>query len=244
MIIGLIPARAGSKGVPKKNIKLLGGYPLIAYSIVASKLSSKIDRTIVSTDSQEIADIAIRYGAEVPFLRPPELSTDSSPDIGFVKHTLEWLQYNGEDVPEYLVLLRPTVPLRDPSIIDQATWMIENSKEATSLRSAHIAERPPAKFFWIEGCGWFASVFSDDPRLEYHILPRQTFPTAYDPNGYVDAIKAWTIEDTGTLYGSRILPFITDNVGEVDAPEDFEYIEWRLQKYGSILYDYLKEVSN
>ena len=91
-IYSIIPARGGSKEVPKKNIKPLGGFPLMAYSIIASKLSSRIERTIVSTDSQEIADIALSYGAEVPFLRPAEIAQDHSTDLELIQHAISWFR--------------------------------------------------------------------------------------------------------------------------------------------------------
>ena len=107
----IIPARGGSKGVPRKNIKLLKGFPLIAYSIVAAKMSKMTDRVIVSTDSQEISDIAQKYDAEVPFLRPAEYAHDRSPDIDFVRHAIDWFAKNESNQPELFVHLRPTTPL-------------------------------------------------------------------------------------------------------------------------------------
>ena len=226
-IVAIIPARGGSKGVPKKNIKILGGYPLLAYSIAASKLSSKIDRTIVSTDSQEIADIALSYGAEVPFLRPKEFAKDTSLDIEFIQHTLRWFQNNEKYSPEYLVQVRPTTPLRELALIDKAIEEILSNKEASSLRSAHETRESPYKFFKIEN-GFFAGLFSDDSRPEYYDLPRQAFPPVYHPNGYVDIIKSKTVLNSSSLYGSKILPFITPVVGELDRSEDFEYVEFIL----------------
>ena len=113
-IIAIIPARSGSKSVKDKNIALLSGYPLIAYSIVAAKKSELIDRIIISTDSEEYQKIALQYGAEVPFLRPTEYSTDTSTDRDFLIHAMNWLEENERQAPEYWVHLRPTTPLRDP----------------------------------------------------------------------------------------------------------------------------------
>ena len=120
MAICIIPARGGSKGVPGKNIRDVGGFPMIAYSIIASKLSKNIERTIVSTDSQEIADIALKYGAEVPFLRPEKFARDDSKDIEFFQHAIDWFSENEGYVPNYWVQLRPTTPLRESSIIDKS----------------------------------------------------------------------------------------------------------------------------
>ena len=120
MVTALIPARGGSKGVPRKNIKDLGGFPLIAYSIAAAKISKVISRIIISTDDEEVAVTAKRLGGEVPFMRPAELATDTSTDIDFVHHAMEWLQQNEGHIPEYFVHLRPTTPLRDAELMDAA----------------------------------------------------------------------------------------------------------------------------
>jgi len=239
MTLGLIPARSGSKGIPRKNIKLLAGYPLIAYSIIASKLSSKIERTVVSTDSEEFAEIALSYGAEVPFLRPKDISKDNSLDIEYVKHALDWFQTHEGKQPEYLVVLPSTTPLRDPALIDKAINKIKQNKDATSLRSAYETRESPHKLFLIEG-DFYMGMFPDDPRPEYYNLPRQTFPSVYHPNGYVDIVKSQTVMNSGSLHGPRILPFITPDVGELDRPEDFAFTEFVLSKWKNPVYKHLK----
>ena len=239
MILGLIPARAGSKGIHKKNIKLLAGYPLIAYSIIASKLSSKINRTIVSTDSLEFAEIARYYGAEVPFLRPTEFAQDDSDAIDYVKHALEWCTTNENSHPEYLVLLCPPTPLRDPALVDEAIVKLLNCDKATSLRSAKETKESPYKLFTMKN-GFYEGMFPDDPRPEYYNLPRQVFPPVYDPNGYVDIIKSRTIYETGSLSGSWILSFITPEGGDIDRIEDFEFVEFLLNRSKNPIYEYLK----
>lgn len=238
-IIGVIPARGDSKGVPKKNIKLLGGYPLIAYSIIVSRLSSKIERTIVSTDSQEIADIALFYGAEVPFLRPIEIAQDHSTDLELLQHAISWFEQNESAAPDLLVQLRPTTPLRIPSEIDRAIVYMKERPDASSLRSAHELPEPPHKMLQIDEKGFFNGFFPDDPRPEYYNLPRQLFPQAYHPNGYVDIIKTDIIQKTSSLHGPNILAFVTTFTVEVDRPEDFEYLEYQLSKYGNPIYEYL-----
>lgn len=240
MIISIIPARSGSKGIPQKNIKLLADYPLIAYSIIASKLSSKIERTIVSTDSQEFAEIALSYGAEAPFLRPKEISRDNSLDIEYIKHALGWFQTHEGNQPEYLVILAPPTPLRDPILIDRAIEKIIQNKDATSLRSAYETRESPYKLFEIKD-EFFVGMFPDDPRPEYYNLPRQAFPPVYHPNGYVDIIKSQTVMNLGGLHGPRILSFITPDVGELDRPEDFDFIEFVLSKQKHPVSEYLKK---
>src|SRR5207248_1516291 len=121
--------------------------PLIAYSIAVAKISSRIDRVVVSTDSEEIAEISRLYGAEVPFLRPQVFAGDVSPDREFVIHALEWFQHNEGAVPDYLVHLRPTTPLRDPKLVDDAILATISNSEATSMRSAHKAPESPFKWF-------------------------------------------------------------------------------------------------
>ena len=137
-IFSIIPARSGSKGIPGKNIKLLNGIPLIAFSIQASLKSENISRTIVSTDSEEIANIARKFGAEVPFLRPSAISGDNSTDFEFFIHAIEWFKTNEGKIPDYFVHLRPTTPLREPNVIDKAInyfinhpELIEKEKEKT-----------------------------------------------------------------------------------------------------------------
>ena len=119
-IVAIIPARSGSKSLVDKNIKPLSGHPLIAYSIAAARMSTKIDRVVVSTNSQEYAGIAKQYGAEVPFIRPDEFSTDTATDKDFLIHAMNWLKENEGSVPEYWAHLRPTTPLRNIENIDNA----------------------------------------------------------------------------------------------------------------------------
>ena len=145
--IAIIPARSGSKGVSGKNIYPVGGHPLIAYTIAVAVLSSRIERVIVSTDSEEIAEIARDYGAEVPFLRPLEFAQDHSSDRGYLLHAMQWLQDSEGHVPEYWVHLRPTTPLRKVEIVDQAILEIMKHPEATSLRSGHPVPQSPFKWF-------------------------------------------------------------------------------------------------
>ncbi len=239
--VAIIPARGGSKGVPKKNIALLGGYPLIAYSIIAAKLSSAINRTIISTDSQEIADIALAFGAEVPFLRPIEFAQDMSTDAELFLHAITWFKNNEKSIPETIVQLRPTTPLRDPENIDRAIEYLKNHPAASGLRSAHVLADPPHKMFQLNDQGYWEGFFPNDLRPDYYNLPRQIFPKAYKPNGYVDIIKTQQFLRTGSLYGPKILGFVTTFTGEIDTPEDFEILAYKLQKQGHHLHQYLNE---
>ena len=239
MILTIIPARGGSKSVPKKNIVNLGGFPLIAYSIAAAKLSKKINRVIVDTDSEEIAGIAKKFGAEIPYLRPKEFATDTSTDLDFMNHVIGWFQKNEKEIPDYIVHLRPTTPLRDPARIDEAIEKIIKNKEATCLRSGHEIRESPYKLFGIKN-NFFVGLFPQDKRPEYWNLPRQDFPPVYQPDGYVDVIIPELVIKTGKLHGLKILAYISPDTGEIDKTEDLKFAEFNLQKNNWEIYQYLK----
>lgn len=234
----LIPARGGSKSIPKKNIMDLGGFPLIAYSIIAAKLSTRIDRIIVSTDSEEIAEVARRFGAEVPFMRPAEISEDLSTDREFAVHALEWLREHEGVVPEYLVHFRPTTPLRHPRHIDEAITLMKKHSDATSLRSAHEILHTPQKWFNLNG-PYFEGLFPHDSRPEYHNLPRQSFAPAYKPNGYVDVLKSSVILRSVAFHGDRILAYIAPDTGDIDHLADADFARSQLENGQWEIYAYL-----
>lgn len=228
-VVAIIPARSGSKGVSDKNIRLLAGKPLLAYSIAASRLTSNIDRVIVSTDSQGYANIARESGAEVPFLRPMEISGDMSTDYQLIKHALDWFQDNEGRQPEYLVHLRPTTPLRDPRCIEAAIEMIKNDSKATALRSVHEMPESAYKTMEIEN-RYLKCVCSGSFDLDAANNPRQMFNKTYKPNGYVDVIVSSYVMETQKIHGDRVLAFITPYVGEVDTFEDLAYLRYQTAK--------------
>ncbi|WP_294961211.1 acylneuraminate cytidylyltransferase family protein [Sulfurimonas sp.] len=239
-VLALIPARGGSKGVPKKNIKLLENFPLISYTIAAAKLSKTIDKVIVSTDSKEIVDISLEYDAEVPFLRPDRISTDHATDIDFVLHSLEWLEKNENYIPDLVVLLRPTTPLRDIKYIDDAIESLKNNNVATSLRSSHVVSESPFKWFSLRN--EFYTPICEKYKLEDTERPRQFFPDVYIPNGYVDILRTQFVKMHNSLYGNHIFGFITPMGYEVDTLDDFEYIEFQISKKGTPLFKYLNKI--
>jgi CMP-N,N'-diacetyllegionaminic acid synthase len=220
-IIALIPARSGSKSVPGKNIKKLAKYPLIAYSIAMAKMSDRIERVIVNTDSQEIADISVYYGAEVPFLRPKEISGDFALDIEYCVHFIDFLKVNNEAVPEFIVHLRPTTPLRIKVCIEKAIDMVMDNSSATALRSGHLTHISPYKIFWMDGVS-LNGFFPDDTRKEYYNLPRQVFPQTFIPNGHIDILKTDTINQ-GMLHGDDMIGLVTEEVPDIDVLSDYDY---------------------
>ena len=219
-ILALIPARSGSKGIKDKNIREVCGYPLIAYSILASQIIG-VGKIMVSTDSSKIAGIVRDYGVAVPFLRPTEISQDNSLDIEWVIHALDWLEDKEGYIPDLIVHLRPTTPLRRPETIGTAIHMIIASPEATSLRSAHLLEESPQKMFVIKG-DFYAPFLNG--KGEFYNKPRQEFPNVYWPNGYVDILRPEVIRK-GSMHGDKILPFITEKVIEVDSEENLKELE-------------------
>ena len=232
-MIAIIPARSGSKGVPGKNIKLLGGIPLFAFSIIAAKMMPSVSRVIVSTDSEEYAQIAKANGAEVPFLRPNEISGDKSTDFDLFLHALNWFKENENLIPEYILHLRPTTPLRNPQIMEEAVKLfLENKNLASSLRSGHSAPESPYKWFLKDENNYFKGL-RDDLTPEKVNLPRQSFPSVYIPDGYIDILKSSVILDSGTLHGDKMLVFESPFCVEVDTKDDFEYLEFQIQKEGS-----------
>ena len=226
-IIAVIPARSGSKGVPDKNIKLLGGHPLIAYSIAAARLARSIDRIMVSTDSTVYANIARNYGAEVPFLRPGEFASDTSTDYDFIKHVLDWMEENEGYQAEYLVHLRPTTPLREPRYIDAAIELMKQDDDATALRSVHEMSESTYKTFEIEE-DYLKCVCTGSWDIEQTGRPRQEYKKTYEGNGYVDVIKSSYVLENYKIHGDRVIAYVTPRIFEADTPEDFSYLEYQV----------------
>ena len=208
-IIAIIPARSGSKSVKNKNIEKVHNFPLIAYSIAAAKLSNKIDRIIVSTNDKNYAKIARSFGAEVPFLRPQNISGTNSSDREFLLHALNWLKANEKLLPDYIVHLRPTTPIRDPKLIDDAIAKIKKNSKATSLRSAHLAPESPFKWFKMNKKNYFKEIIKNRLGIEITNLPKEKLEQIYIPNGYVDILKSSYILNNSSIHGNKIMGYIT-----------------------------------
>ena len=243
-VIAIIPARSGSKSISDKNIKLLSGYPLIAYSIAVAKCSLLIDRVIVSTDSKKYAEIAKKFGAEVPFIRPHKYSTDISTDRDFLRHVIHWIKREETNVPEYLVHLRPTTPLRNPVLVDKAIKTIQADPSSTSLRSGHKSTESPMKWFTKDSNGYFKGLCDSGSNSEIYNQPKEKFESVYIPNGYVDVVKSSFIENSALIHGSRMIGFEVPITTEIDSIEEFNYIEYQLKNKNSVLLDYLNKYHN
>ena len=227
-VLAIIPARSGSKGILDKNIKKLGNHSLLGWAIQSCKKAKLIDRVLVSTDSLEYSKLAIEYGAEVPFIRPENISADNSTDYDFIKHLLDWLKENGGE-PKYIIHIRPTTPLRNPKLIDEALVIFKKSVEATSLRSVHEMSESAYKTFEFNNNGYLKSLGLINNSIDFLNKPRQSFPKTYQANGYVDILSVSYIRLSKKLHGNRVLPFITPYVHEVDTLNDFKFLEFQIQ---------------
>ena len=224
-VLALIPARGGSKSVPRKNLLRVAGAPLISYSIEHALESAWITRTIVSTDDAEIAQIARDCGAEVPFIRPDEFASDTATDLDVFAHALTWLEDHEGYVPDAIVHLRPTGPIRDVAVVDRAIVCLLEDGNADSLRAVGLAEQTPYKMWTVEE-PYLKPLMTLDGVAEAHSMPRQSLPSVYWQNGYVDIVRARTIVEKKSMCGDVILPFIIHGpIHELDYPEQIFALE-------------------
>ncbi len=228
-IVAVIPARRGSKGIPDKNIKLLAERPLIAYSIAAARLTDNIDRVIVSTDSEQYANIARKYGAEIPFLRPVEISDDTSTDYEFIKHLLDWFRDNEGYQPKYLVHLRPTTPLRETNYIKKAIELLSQDASATALRSVQDMSESAYKTLEIER-GYLKCICSGSLDLDQANRPRQEYKKTYLANGYVDVYRSSYVIENRRILGDRVIAHVTPSITDIDILEEFYYLEYQIER--------------
>jgi CMP-N-acetylneuraminic acid synthetase len=224
-VMALIPARGGSKSVPRKNLLQIAGRPLLAYSIMHARACASITRIVVSTDDDEIAAVAREFGAEVPFKRPADAASDTATDLQVFRHALNWLAENEGYVPELIVHLRPTGPVREASLIERAVQLMLQNPDADALRSVGTAEQTPYKMWRIEDS--FLRPLIELPGYpEAHSMPRQKLPAAYWQNGYVDIVRPRTIIELESMAGNVILPFVVEGkIHELDYPDQIPALE-------------------
>ncbi len=238
-VLAVIPARGGSKGIPRKNIKDFGGYPLIAYSILAGLRSKLVTRTIVSTDDEEIAAVAREWGAEVPFMRPDEFARDNTTDLPVFKHALEWLLEHEGYRPEVVVQLRPTSPIRPLSCVDDAVGLLLANATADSVRGVVLAGQNPFKMWKIEPEGRMIPIVGVPGISEPFNAPRQILPEVYWQTGHIDAIRPHVILEKQSMSGRVILPLIIDPqyTVDLDKPSDWRAAETLMRDGGFTFVD-------
>jgi YrbI family 3-deoxy-D-manno-octulosonate 8-phosphate phosphatase len=231
-VVAIVPARGGSKSIPRKNVRPLAGVPLIAYSIEAGLRARLVDRVIVSTDDDEIAGVAVRYGADVPCMRPAALAEDTTPDLPVFLHALRWLEEHDDWRPEIVVQLRPTSPLRPPDCVDVAVSRLRSDRTLDSVRGVVAASQNPYKMWRLQPDGTMAPLL-DAPGGEGYNQPRQMLPATYWQTGHIDAIRRRTIVDQGSLTGARIGSLVIDAgyTCDIDGEADWQLVEAALARF-------------
>jgi CMP-N,N'-diacetyllegionaminic acid synthase len=228
-VLALIPARGGSKGIPRKNLVPVNGKPLIAHTIELAKRCKTIDRVIVSTEDAEIAAVAKKFGAEVPFTRPMELAGDFSTDLEVFHHALTWLKKNEAYEPELVVQLRATGPVRRAELIDQAVAMMKKDPSADSLRAVSPALQTPYKMWRLDGPA-LSPLLTLEGEAEPYNLPRQKLPQVYWQNGYVDILRPRVVLEKNQMNGAKILGLVVDEpILEIDYPDMLPKVEEALR---------------
>ena len=223
--VAFVPARSGSERVPHKNVRPLAGHPLLAYAIETALQSGVFERVVVSTDSEEIAAVARWYGADVPFLRPPEYATATSPDIEWLAYTLEHL----DERYDLLALIRATNPFRGPDAVRRGFEQLRATPEADSLRAVELVKQHPGKMWLLADDGRTMAPLLDQSQLEvaWHAGQYQALPRVYVQNSALEI--AWTrvVTENGTREGSVLAPFLTQGLEgfNVDDEEDWERAE-------------------
>jgi len=231
-ILALIPARGGSKGIPRKNIRDFAGYPLIAWSIAAGLQAHAVNRVIVSTDDPEIAAVARQCGAETPFLRPPELAQDRTTDLPVFEHALKWLEDIESYKPDIVIQLRPTSPIRPKDCVDSAVRILIENADADCVRGVVPAGQNPHKMWRFNGYDKpMKPLLEVDGMAEPYNAPRQILPPVYWQTGHIDAIRTTTITRKHSLTGGTIYPLVIDARYTVDIDT---LADWA--KYESLVY--------
>ena len=225
-VLGLITARGGSKGVPGKNLKLLGGRPLLAYTIDAAK-QSRLDRVVLSTEDPEIAAVGRALGCEVPFVRPAELSRDETPHLPVVQHGVQAMLDQGYQ-PDAVITLQPTSPLRTAADIDASIALLESSGADSVLSVSEVgAHAHPLRMLRVDARG-FATLFATGEPVRRRINRRQDLPPAHLMNGAIYAcLTKWLFAAEPTQYGDCVVayPMPAERSISIDDLEDWAAAE-------------------
>ena len=227
--LGLIPARGGSKGIPRKNLVPLAGKPLIQYTLEAALDCDSLDRVILSTDDEEIAEFGRQIGVEVPFIRPVELATDDASTRVVQRHALQWCKQEEGALPEALVTLQPTSPLRTKRHIDEAVSLFQKEQADSVLGVTPVREHPYEMVGFSEGRMYRAV---DRPA---HVVRRQQYPLFYKINGAVYVTKCSVLVDQDTGNGERVFeyPMEWEESVDIDSLHDLQAAEELLQAAGT-----------
>ena len=225
-IIALIPARSGSKRVADKNIRPLAGHPIIAYTISAARRSGIFSAIVVSTDSEQYAEVARKYGAEAPFLRSAEISGDVSPDIEWIEFTLKRLKEMGRAY-DCFSILRPTSPFRLPETIQRAWEEFTAEEGVDSLRAVEKCGEHPGKMWVIRGKRMMPLLPMGPAGLPWHSTPYQALPEVYSQNASLEIAYSRVVFEGRTIAGEVVMPFFTRGYEgfDVNRPYDWQLAE-------------------
>jgi CMP-N,N'-diacetyllegionaminic acid synthase len=229
-IVALIPARSGSRRIPDKNIRPLAGYPLIAYTIAAARASEVFGAVIVSTDSKAYAQIARKYGAETPFLRPAEMADDLSPDIEWIEHALKKLRSAGREFDAFSIL-RPTSPFRLPQTIRRAWTEFSSQAGIDSLRAVEKCKQHPGKMWIVRGARMVPLLPLGPAELPWHSTPYQALPEVYSQNASLEIARSRVVFEGHSIAGEVVMPFFTEGFEgfDVNHPYDWQLAEQLIQ---------------
>ena len=217
-VLAIIPARGGSKGLPGKNIKELCGKPLIAWTIEQAKSCDDSDRIVVSTDDEEIAEVAKKYSAEVPFVRPPELASDTATTIDVIFHAINWLKEHEDYRPEYILLLQPTSPLRSGEDINGAIQMLKD-KDVRAVVSVCETDHYP----------WWSNILPADDNMKDFLRPeilnkrRQDLPVFYRLNGAIYLADTDYLREQNSFLGPDTFAYKMSKERSVDVDSDIDF---------------------
>jgi N-acylneuraminate cytidylyltransferase len=225
-VLCLIIARGGSQRLPNKNIRPLAGRPLLAYSIAAARRSSYVNRIVVSTDSDMIAEIAQKEGAEIPFRRPAEISQGHSTELQAMEHALGWFKDHESYEPDFVVLLRPTSPFRTTASIDRAIELLISDPSAHCVRTVRLCSEHPHKMWLMDTEGRrIRSLIPVEQKLpEAHTLSYQLLPTVYIQNASMDVFRSNNIWQLRSTTGTEIIPLVQDEFESVDINTEIDFI--------------------
>ena len=239
-VLAIVPARGGSKGIPRKNIRDFAGAPLLAYSITAGLQAESVSRIIVSTDDPYIAEVGRAWGAQTPFLRPPELARDETTDLPVFQHALNWLADHEDYHPEIVVQLRPTSPLRPVGLVDAAVARLLAHPNADCVRGVVPAGQNPHKMWRLDTrSGVMQPLLQVAGISEPYNAPRQVLPMVHWQTGHVDAIRARTILEKSSMTGDTIIGIEIDPryTVDIDTPYDWLRYEWIVYNAGLEMVD-------
>jgi N-acylneuraminate cytidylyltransferase len=222
-IVALIPARSGSKRLTGKNILPLAGHPLMAYTIAAAKESGAFTAVIVSTDSKDYADVARHYGAEVPFLRPPEFAGELSPDIEFVNHALEQLGQAGRRF-DCFSILRPTSPFRRADTIQRAWKEFLAEDGIDSLRAVEKCRQHPGKMWVLRGNRMLPLLPLSPSERPWHSSQFQALPEVYVQNASLEIAWSRVVHQNCSIAGTVLLPFLTEGYEGFDINDESDWL--------------------